>query len=121
MSDHLERLEAHLERESVPLHLAADLRDAVAELKQLRADIEEVAGDRNGHRDRQIWAERVLAVLLAREGGATELTPAELTRANLDGSFVSSRDVATGNERIEFRASRRRRAAPQQPTPDGEA
>lgn len=36
--DHVERLEAHLERESVPLHLAADLRAAVAELKQLRAE-----------------------------------------------------------------------------------
>lgn len=73
MSGHLERLEAHLERESVPLHLAADLRAAVAELKQLRAEREgwvRGARQRLRHAYRTGWDGHARAMLAAlAEGG----------------------------------------------------
>lgn len=63
--------------------------------------------ERDGHRKRQHDAEQALMLLLIREGGGTEFTPAEIVSAPADGSFVSSRDAATGNERLEFRPAKR--------------
>jgi hypothetical protein len=83
----------------------------VAELEAERDDLAhlyaELAAERDGHRRRQIEAERALMLMLIREGGRAEFTPKEMVRAPGDGSFVSSRDVATGNEVIEFRATQR--------------
>lgn len=71
--------------------------------EQAQADrMAELEDELAGHRARQEDAENALILLLLREGGRVEFTPAEMTRAPSDGSFVSSRDVATGNEVLEF-------------------
>lgn len=81
---------------------------AVADLRAVLDELERLAEERDGHRARQIDAENALTLLLIREGGRTEFTPAEMTSAPSDGSFVSSRDAATGNEVLEFVAARRK-------------
>lgn len=63
----------------------------------------DLMNERDGHRKRQNEAEQALILMLIREGGSTEFTPAEMVSAPADGSFVSSHDVATGNERLAFR------------------
>lgn len=95
---------------------------ALAELERLRAEdgllkgeLLRTLGERDAHHRRQIEAERALIVLLARDGGGTEFSPAELAAADYRGSFVSSRDVATGNKRLRFVTTN---AAPQQPEPE---
>lgn len=114
-----ERLAAY-ERLSVLTKAATDgtphqflprLTLTAADLDHLRTLLEwipELADERDGHQCRQVWAENVLAVLLAREGGSTEVTPAEMVRATTDGSFMSSHDAATGNECVEFRVAKPR-------------
>lgn len=88
--------------------------DLVTEVDRLRAEVERLIGEllktmgaRDGHRRRQIEAERALMLLLIREGGQIEFTPKEIVGAPSDGSFVSSRDAATGNDVLAFVAARR--------------
>jgi hypothetical protein len=65
-----------------------------------------------GHKRRQVEAEQALMLLLLREENATvEFTPAEMARAPRDGSFVSSRNQANGNEVLAFAATRAGRKA----------
>lgn len=63
--------------------------------------------ERDGHRKRQRDAEQALIMLLAREGGTVKFTPAEQISAPGDGSFVSTREVGTGNMVLGFRAAKR--------------
>ena len=92
--------------------LLAEQEQMAADRKRMAAELERVRGELRGHRRRQIEAERVLILLLAREGGRVEFTRAEMTAANYGGSFVSSMTV-TGNEVLEWAPAGqyRRRAA----------
>ncbi len=82
------------------------------EIDRLIGELLKIMGARDGHRRRQVDAERALMLMLIREGGRTEFTPKEMVSAPADGSFVSSRDATTGNEVLEFRAARRGPASP---------
>lgn len=90
-----------------------DHEEIVEALKEQRDETHDLADrneqlrdERDGHRHRQVEAERALILLLLREEGArVEFTAAEMIRAPQDGSFVSSRTVA-GSEVLEFRAAR---------------
>jgi hypothetical protein len=84
--------------ESEPYPTAEAYATACRERDQARAE-------RDGHRARQIEAERALILLLIREGGRTVFTPREMISAPSGGSFVSSRDVRTGNEVLAFVAA----------------
>jgi hypothetical protein len=80
----------------------ADLRQVRQQLAAATARAEKVEVERDGHRVRQREAEDALAMLLAREGGSVEFSVAEMTSFSRRGSFVSSRNIATGGERLAY-------------------
>jgi len=77
-------------------------RALIAERDEAVRRVEEAEAERDGHRARQREAEDALAMLLTREGGGVEFSVAEMTSFSRRGSFVSSRNIATGGERLAY-------------------
>lgn len=82
---------------------AQTLRAVLSELDQLR-------GERSDHTLKD--AQRALIMLLLREKGEIEFTPAEMTAVPSGISFAVLHDVATGNQVVTLVLARRRKGRP---------
>ncbi|WP_041540252.1 hypothetical protein [Catenulispora acidiphila] len=83
------------------------LNSALDRLAKAERENEKLRAELEGHRARQREAEDALAILLAREGGSTEITQAEMVSLDRNGSFVTSWTVV-GNEKLAYVTSKRK-------------